>query len=192
VSKSGSGSSAAIDTVQAAGGVVWRRRSDGDEVQVLLVHRPKYDDWTLPKGKAEAGEPDEDCALREVHEETGLRCDRGRAGRVAYDDAKGRPKAGALLDDDRARAARSPRTTRSTIRWLGLKRAAKALTYRRDLPVLESFERSWPELAVDLSDGVQRVTGHGVPDPPAAVERSRARLAPMNPSTLASVQPTFI
>ena len=54
--------------VRAAGGVVER---DG---RVLLVHRPRYDDWTFPKGKAEEGESDEDCAIREVHEETGLRC----------------------------------------------------------------------------------------------------------------------
>ena len=54
--------------VEAAGGVVVR---DG---QVLLVHRPRYDDWTLPKGKLDAGESFEDAALREVEEETGLRC----------------------------------------------------------------------------------------------------------------------
>ena len=41
---------------------------------VLLVHRPKYDDWTFPKGKAEPDESDLDCALREVREETGLVC----------------------------------------------------------------------------------------------------------------------
>ena len=55
--------------VRAAGGVVVR--GDGDDREVVLVHRPKYDDWTLPKGKAEPGESDEDCAVREVEEETG-------------------------------------------------------------------------------------------------------------------------
>ena len=58
--------------IRAAGGVVRRRG------EVLLVHRPKYGDWTFPKGKAEPGESDEDCALREVEEETGLRCELGR------------------------------------------------------------------------------------------------------------------
>ena len=57
-----------MTVVRAAGGVVVR---DG---RVLLVHRPKYDDWTFPKGKAEEGESDEECAVREVAEETGLRC----------------------------------------------------------------------------------------------------------------------
>ena len=56
------------DQLRAAGGIVIR---DG---RVLLVHRPKYDDWTFPKGKAEDGETDEACALREVLEETGLTC----------------------------------------------------------------------------------------------------------------------
>jgi 8-oxo-dGTP diphosphatase len=60
-------------TVRAAGGLVWRR-SDRGELELVLVHRPRYDDWSLPKGKAHRGESDEDTALREVEEETGLRC----------------------------------------------------------------------------------------------------------------------
>ena len=55
--------------IRAAGGIVVR----GDEV--LIVHRPKYDDWSLPKGKCKRGEPDEECALREVEEETGYACE---------------------------------------------------------------------------------------------------------------------
>jgi 8-oxo-dGTP pyrophosphatase MutT (NUDIX family) len=55
--------------IRAAGGVIVR----GDDI--LLVHRPKYDDWSLPKGKCKRGESDEDCALREIEEETGLRCE---------------------------------------------------------------------------------------------------------------------
>ena len=55
--------------IRAAGGLIVR---DGS---VLLVHRPKYDDWSLPKGKCKRGESDEACALREVEEETGLECE---------------------------------------------------------------------------------------------------------------------
>jgi 8-oxo-dGTP pyrophosphatase MutT (NUDIX family) len=58
--------------IRAAGGVLIRPGGSG--VEVLVVHRPKYDDWTFPKGKADRGESDEKCALREVEEETGLRC----------------------------------------------------------------------------------------------------------------------
>ena len=56
--------------VRASGGVVWRRAADGAEI--LIAHRPRYDDWSLPKGKREEGESDEACALREVEEETGF------------------------------------------------------------------------------------------------------------------------
>ena len=76
--------------VRAAGGVVVRAGADGPEV--LLVHRPAYDDWTFPKGKLERGESDEECAVREVEEETGLRCTLGRE--LASTDVHGRRRAG--------------------------------------------------------------------------------------------------
>ena len=69
-------------TIRAAGGVVLRCTPGGDW-QVLLIHRPRYDDWSLPKGKADAGESDEQTALREVEEETGLRCTLGARRRPA-------------------------------------------------------------------------------------------------------------
>ena len=79
-------------TVRAAGGIVHRRAGDGEPL-VLLVHRPRYDDWSLPKGKADAGERAEETALREVEEETGLRCLLGdRVGETRYRDSKGRNK----------------------------------------------------------------------------------------------------
>jgi len=78
--------------IEAAGGVVWRRGANRS-VEVLLVHRPRYDDWSLPKGKLERGESHRQAALREVREETGLRC---RADdelqQVRYRDRKGRAK----------------------------------------------------------------------------------------------------
>ena len=59
--------------IEAAGGIV-RRWTDGGVVEVVLVHRPVHDDWTLPVGRVEPGESLEACALREVAEETGYRC----------------------------------------------------------------------------------------------------------------------
>jgi 8-oxo-dGTP pyrophosphatase MutT (NUDIX family) len=125
--------------VRAAGGVV-AKRGENAELQVLVVHRGKYDDWTFPKGKAHRGESDEDCALREVEEETGLRCElddelagteyrdsRGRQKRVRYWAM--RPVGGSLQPSDEVDAAR----------WLSPAEAEVILTYDRDLEVLGSF-----------------------------------------------------
>lgn len=77
--------------VRAAGGVVVR--GEGSDLELLLVHRPRYEDWSLPKGKLEPGESFEQAALREVEEETGLRCELGRELPAAtYCDHKGREK----------------------------------------------------------------------------------------------------
>ena len=63
---------------------------------MLVVHRPRYDDWTFPKGKAEPGESDEECAVREVAEETGLRCELVRElGSTSYADRAGGTSASA-------------------------------------------------------------------------------------------------
>ncbi|HUF83802.1 MAG TPA: NUDIX domain-containing protein, partial [Acidimicrobiia bacterium] len=79
------------DAVRAAGGVVLRRGADGPEV--LVVHRPRYGDWSLPKGKCEPGEGDEDAARREVEEESGVRVRLGaELPTGAYLDRRGRPK----------------------------------------------------------------------------------------------------
>jgi 8-oxo-dGTP diphosphatase len=78
--------------IRAAGGLVVRDGEDGAR-EVLVVHRPRYDDWTFPKGKAHRDETDEDCAVREVEEETGLLCALGEElPSTEYRDPSGRPK----------------------------------------------------------------------------------------------------
>ena len=76
--------------VKASGGVVWRRGAGG--LEVALVHRPKYDDWSFPKGKLDAGESWEAAALREVEEEIGLALP--ARPRAAADLATATPRAG--------------------------------------------------------------------------------------------------
>ena len=76
--------------IEAAGGILWRQTPRGPEI--ALIHRGRYDDWTLPKGKREPGETWQQTARREVHEETGLRAEPGDfAGAMGY-TVKGRPK----------------------------------------------------------------------------------------------------
>src|SRR5207248_4711797 len=80
------------ESVMAAGGVISRPGRDG-RVEVALVHRPKYDDWSLPKGKLDPGESFKEAAVREVEEETGLRVSVGREiGDTTYRDRNGRRK----------------------------------------------------------------------------------------------------
>jgi 8-oxo-dGTP diphosphatase len=78
--------------IRAAGGLVVRDGEDGERA-VLVVHRPRYDDWSFPKGKNLRDERDEDCALREVEEETGLVCELAEElPATEYVDGSGRPK----------------------------------------------------------------------------------------------------
>ena len=79
-----------MTAVRAGGGLI-TRRGPGGELEVAVVHRPRYDDWSFPKGKADMGESDEECALREVEEETGFRCELVRElPSTRYVDGRGR------------------------------------------------------------------------------------------------------
>jgi phosphohistidine phosphatase SixA len=123
--------------IRAAGGVVRRRGRRGPEF--ALVHRPRYDDWTFPKGKAEPGETDEDSAEREVREETGMRCERGpEVATIGYNDHAGRPKTVRYWLMYPAGGAFVPNDEVDQLRWVDAPTAAALLTYDHDRRVLSS------------------------------------------------------
>jgi 8-oxo-dGTP pyrophosphatase MutT (NUDIX family) len=126
------------EIVRAAGGVASRRR-DG-RVEVLLVHRPKYDDWSFPKGKNVAGESDDECAVREVEEETNLRVALGAELVSTTYVSKGRPKQVRywLVEPENPDEAR-PQNEVDALAWLTPDEADERLTYARDRNVLSSF-----------------------------------------------------
>lgn len=124
------------DPVRAAGGVVLRAGPSGER-EVLLVHRPKYNDWTIPKGKLDAGETDLEAAVREVEEETGLRCTVGRElPSVSYDDRNGRPKTVRYWEMTASSGQFEPTSEVDEVKWVPLTKAAELLTYARDRDVL--------------------------------------------------------
>ena len=118
--------------VKASGGVVWRRGERG--VEVVVVHRPRYDDWSLPKGKLDPGEGWEQAALREVEEEVGLRCRLGdELPPVGYTDHKGRAKVVRYwLMEPEADPAFEPNEEVDEMRWLTPGEAAGTLSYPHD------------------------------------------------------------
>jgi 8-oxo-(d)GTP phosphatase len=126
------------DTIRAAGAVVWRPGSDG--TQVVLVHRPRYDDWSFPKGKSERGEHPLLTARREIAEETGLRVVLGRRLTASEYEVDGRPK---KVEYWAARRTESlgftPNHEVDDLAWLDLPRAETRLSYERDRILLAEF-----------------------------------------------------
>jgi 8-oxo-(d)GTP phosphatase len=127
--------------IRAAGGVVWR--SAGDDVEVALVHRPRYDDWSLPKGKLDPGEPELDAAVREIREEMGAEVEVGHdLGTIDYIVSKRgstRPKTvryWALRYTDGEFVANDEV---DDLRWLPVAEAAQLASYARDRQVLARF-----------------------------------------------------
>jgi 8-oxo-dGTP diphosphatase len=125
------------DEIQAAGGVVSR-----DDGRFAVVHRPRYDDWSLPKGKLDAGETFEEAALREVLEETGLHARLVRELPATTYTVRDRPKIVrywlmSVVSDP----GFEPNDEVDELRWLSPADAAALLTYDRDKEVLEAAFR---------------------------------------------------
>ncbi|HTO01499.1 MAG TPA: NUDIX hydrolase [Microthrixaceae bacterium] len=129
--------------IRAAGGVVWRNSGLGG-IEVVVVHRPAYDDWTLPKGKRRRGEKGLACALREVEEETGLICTPGaELPRASYMLADGTKKVVrwwpmSVVED----TGFVPGDEVDEIRWVPASTIESIVTYPLDATVVDSFLHS--------------------------------------------------
>lgn len=131
-----------METVRAAGAVVWHDGPDGPVV--ACIHRPAYDDWSFPKGKLDPGEDEATAALREIEEETGLICRLGaELDTISYTDGKGRPKTvryWLATTDDPAMLAADNEVDEA--RWVPVREAEALLTYERDRALLSTAVRA--------------------------------------------------
>jgi 8-oxo-dGTP diphosphatase len=126
-------------TIRAAGGIVCRPGDNG--VEVLLVHRPAYDDWSFPKGKLERDEDEESAAVREVEEETGLRCRLERElATTRYRNALGRPKTVRYWLMTPVAGTLAAANEVDDARFVPAVEALELLTYERDRALLHELE----------------------------------------------------
>src|SRR5271165_372235 len=137
------GDRGAAEEIRAGGAVVWRPAGSG--VQVALVHRPKYDDWSLPKGKLDPGEHVLLAAVREVAEETALRVTLGRRlPPVRYADTDVPKRVDYWVATVAAvLAAFEPNSEIDDVAWVAASTAATRLSYQRDVETVADF-RSGP------------------------------------------------
>ena len=142
--------------VRAAGGLIIRSEDAGG-LEVLVVHRAKYDDWSFPKGKLDKGESFEDAALREVAEETGLVCRLdGELASTRYLDSGGRPKIVRYWLMSPVEGDINDFVVNDEIddlRWVSREEAGTLLTYEHDRELLAAIQASDPVQSLELSPG---------------------------------------
>jgi 8-oxo-dGTP pyrophosphatase MutT (NUDIX family) len=125
--------------VLAAGGLVWRR-TDAGELEVLLVHRPRYDDWSFPKGKCDPGETLAETAHREVVEETGLAVELGPlVADVRYRDHKDRPKLVRYWAMTQVGGEFTANDEVDEMRWVTVDDARASVSYPHDRDLLDGL-----------------------------------------------------
>jgi 8-oxo-dGTP pyrophosphatase MutT (NUDIX family) len=125
--------------IRAAGGVLWRAPGGGT-VEVALVHRPAYGDWSLPKGKLRRGEHPLVTACREVAEETGIRAVAGMRLAIEHYETAAGPKAVEYWAMHGPDAAFTSTTEVDRLAWLPLVEARRRLSYQRDADALDALD----------------------------------------------------
>ena len=127
--------------IEAAGGVIWRTARKGD-LEVVVIHRPRQDDWSLPKGKVRRRESALDCALREVLEETGLECSVGHELPTTFcEDRRGRAKRVRYWAMQALAGEFRPNREVDKLRWVRLDRVADVLTHAHDVVVVAGLQQ---------------------------------------------------
>ncbi len=144
-------------SIWAAGCVLFRHGDEG-EPEYLLIHRDRYDDWTLPKGKLDRGESFIDAAVRETLEETGFKPKNPRlVGTVAYDTTAGNPKIVRWYLARAGKGSFAPNSEVDRVKWKRLPNALEKLTYRNDREVLERAH----DMVLERSAGTIYLVRHG-------------------------------
>ncbi|MDF3292733.1 NUDIX hydrolase [Streptomyces silvisoli] len=136
--------------IRAAGAVLWRRtpasglghREPLGRVEIALIHRPRYDDWSHPKGKLKSGEAVAQAALREVKEETGMDCLLGPQLPASYYLVNGRPKEVRYWAAEAIGGTFLPNREVDLLLWLPPAAARNRLTHERDRPLVDALVRT--------------------------------------------------
>jgi 8-oxo-dGTP diphosphatase len=132
-------------TILAAGAVLWRK-GEKKKIEVLIIHRPKYDDWTFPKGKAEIGEPLIACAYREVLEETNIETAFGPyLGEVEYLTNDGKKKVSFWSAKVIKEKEFNSNAEVDQLKWVEVTKVKELLTLDTDRKILEQFLRIEPD-----------------------------------------------
>ena len=134
-----------VSEIQAAGAIVWRR-NESDAIEIALVHRPKYDDWSMPKGKVEGEESLIACAYREVVEETGFAVRFGQSLGSAHYEVNGLRKTvtywSARLLGEQGKP--NPEEV-DAVRWMSCEEAKEQLGRDSDRQIVETFQSIEPD-----------------------------------------------
>jgi 8-oxo-dGTP diphosphatase len=133
------------ELIRAAGGLVWR--TSGKRREVLVIHRPRYNDWTLPKGKVKAGECWEDAARREVEEETGYHVEIDSFADILFYYVEGRPKVILFWnmhpseDEPSAEYDSDSPDEGDAVRWLTIQEALELITYDSEKALIQGISK---------------------------------------------------